>query len=657
MGFVYLGIPFLTIVVIFLDLLGLQQTGQLRATGRRVALLQTILLVGTWVVVQSELLGLVKALSTTGVVLSWLLALCAATWFGWRKKLLAIGWRGLQKSLPSLTRMEAIFISGLGIILALILLVALLSPANTSDSLQYHMSRVVHWAENHNLAHYPTAYEPQLLHPIMAELAILNLRLLWENDQLANLVQWFSMLLAFVGVSSLVSILGSGRKAQMAAVAFAASLPMGILQASSTQNDYVTALWLTILAVMVILARQPERGIEAPLSIGAALGLGMVTKGIFYPYAIPFMLWLFLHWLKEGKWSLVLKRGILIVSIVLILNLGYWVRNFHTFGGPLGPSDWVSDMTAWGGFKSLAARLVENITHNFAPPDQPSTQWMLATFRTVFKNADPSVEEFKLIWRWNHEDYAGNPLHMFLIAAATLILLILMLKKRLIKPDMVWFTCAALGSFVALAWVVHYDPYGGRFQLPFFVICAPLFGIVCEKTGGWRLSTGAAFFCLLAALPWVFFNRTRPLIALEDNPGEFAVRPLPYMGYTEIGSILTVDPETILFANWRYLQKPYSRITQALKDTDCKKIGLRIDSHDIEYAFWWLLEAPQNGMRLENLYYADNLARYADPSFHPCAILCTICENRTRLHGLELNMTAGEIRLFMEGVYNPDPGK
>ena len=609
-------------------------------------------------VVQSELLSLMKALSQQGVALAWLLTLGAAALFGWRKALLAAGWRSLRNSLGSLTLLERFFIFVLGLILALILLVALLSPANTTDSLLYHMSRVVHWAENHSLAHYPTGYEPQLLNPIMAEIAILNLRLLWGNDQLANLVQWCSMLLALVGVSTLASLLGSGRKGQMAAVAFAASLPMGILQASSTQNDYVKALWLTILAVMVILACQPETGIVAPLSIGAALGLGLVTKGTFYPYAVPFMLWLVLHWLHQGKWRLILMRSILIVAIVLILNLGYWARNIKTFGGPLGSSDWVSYKTSGGGLKSLAARLVENLAFNFAPPDQPSTEWMLAAIRSVFLNADPSVKDFQLIWRWNHEDYAGNPLHMFFIATAILILLILMLSKRAIEPDILWYTCAALGSFIILIWVIQYDEqFGVRLQLPFFVISAPLFGVICAKIGGWRLSTGAAFFCLLASLPWVFFNRTRPLIALEENPGKFAIRPLPYMGFTEISSILTVDPETILFANWKYLQKPYSRLAQAVKATDCKNIGLRIDSHDIEYALWWLLGEPQNGRRIESLYCANNLACYADRTFRPCAILCTICSDRTRLHGLELNMSAGEIKLFMGGVYDPDPDK
>lgn len=51
------------------------------------------------------------------------------------------------------------------------------------------MSRVAHWVQNQSLRHYATGYIPQLVHPIIAETAILNLRLLWGDDRLANLVQ------------------------------------------------------------------------------------------------------------------------------------------------------------------------------------------------------------------------------------------------------------------------------------------------------------------------------------------------------------------------------------------------------------------------------------------------------------------------------------
>jgi hypothetical protein len=59
-------------------------------------------------------------------------------------------------------------------------------------------------------------------------------------------------------------------------------------------------------------------------------------------------------------------------------------------------------------------------------------------------------------------------------------------------------------------------------------------------------------------------------------------------------------------------------------------------------------------MRLETLYYADYLARYADASFKPCAIICTICSDVNRLHGFDLAGTYPEVKLYMGGNYDPN---
>jgi hypothetical protein len=281
-------LPVLTFIVVFLNLVGLQQINKLKPLGWRIALLQTALLAGVFIVLQSELLSLFKALVQVWVAVLWGIALFVSTFAGLRQNLLAPGWKELIERLKRLSKLELAFAAATGVIILLLLVVAYLSPPNNVDSLQYHMSRVMHWAEDQSLAHYPTGFEPQLINPIGAEIVILNLRLLWGSDQLANLVQWFSMILSLVGVSALAGLLGAGRKGQMAAAAFAASIPMGVLQATSTQNDYVAALWLVCLAVFVVLAVKQEASIIELFSLAAALGLGLLTKGTFYPYAVPF---------------------------------------------------------------------------------------------------------------------------------------------------------------------------------------------------------------------------------------------------------------------------------------------------------------------------------------------------------------------------------
>ncbi len=649
----------LTFVVVFLDLVGLQQTHKLRPLGWRIALLQTALLVSVFIVLQSELLSLFKALTQVWVAVLWAIALLVSAFVGWGQGLLAQGWKRVIKSLKSLSKLEVAFVAALGTIIALLFIVAYLSPPNNINSLQYHMSRVVHWAENQGLGHYPTGFEPQLMNPIGAEIVILNLRLLWGSDQLANLVQWFSMVLSLVGVSALAGLLGAGRKGQMAAVAFAASIPMGILQATSTQNDYVASLWLVCLAVFVVLAVQREASLTELLSLAAALGLGLLTKGTFYPYAVPFGVWLIIHWLSQRKFVIFFKRAVLIVAVVIILNLGYWARNTITYGGPLGSQAWVSSNTSVS-HRPIPAlvRLVQNIAINFASPDKTAPSMMVLFVRTIFQHIYPAIGNFNAISGWNHEDVAGNPLHMFLVPVTVVLLLLLVGMKRIKDRRLLWYGLTVLGCFFVFSFITRFNSYGTRYQVPFFACWAPVFGVVFAMFGERRLASTAAFLLLLAALPWVLFNTSRPLIGVTDTPEMFSIRPVGYLTDTKIGSVLITSPSTILFSNRSIQLGPDIHMINAIKASGCKNIGLRIDSHDIEYQYWWMLGAPQSGVRIETIYYSDLLARYADPSFKPCAIICTICSDRNHLNGMDLTSPYGKNAwLFLGNTYDPDPNK
>jgi hypothetical protein len=51
--------------------------------------------------------------------------------------------------------------------------------------------------------------------------------------------------------------------------------------------------------------------------------------------------------------------------------------------------------------------------------------------------------------------------------------------------------------------------------------------------------------------------------------------------------------------------------------------------------------------RLETIYTVPRLEPLIDRSFSPCAIICTICGDRDRLHGLDLYHAAGEVKLFV----------
>ncbi len=649
-------LPFLTVVFVFLDLLGLQKEGSSRLTGWRVALLQAVLMAGVFIAIQSEIFSLFHALSRPYVAGLWLLALVLSMGLGISKGWINRGWRSWVKSLRALDWFEIVSLVAFSLIFLLLMVIVIIAPPNNTDSLRYHMSRVVHWAQDRSIAHYPVGITAQLTNPVGAELIILQLRLLWGNDQLASLPQWLSLILSAIGVSLGAKLLGAGRKGQLAAAAFAISIPMGLLQATSTQNDYVTAVWLTIMTVFVLYSCQAEPSWAEILSISAALGLGLLTKGTFYPIAVPWGIWLGIHWLKHRKLLAFLKRSVLIILILIVLNAGYWVRNIITYGGPFGPTEWVSLMTTAdkGVLKPLASNLVKNIALNLATPSSRINEEMVNFIKSRFQESDPDVRGFKLNWGWNHEDIAGNPLHLVLVIVILGAVFRLVALRRVKDHQLLWYTLAAIFSFIVFVLVTHFDQYGVRYQLPLIVIWAPAFGTFFSRMSGRWLTPLAIGIFFVISLPYVVFNSTRPMIAVKNGPEPYAIQPFPGLQITRSSSIYFADQQSLLFANWPELRKPYAEITQDIRDYGCKQVGLRLDSPDLEYSLWWLLKAPQSGIRIESIYYPSLLARYADPNFKPCAIICTICTERTQLHGLELfKIYDSGMKLFIGDAYSP----
>lgn len=224
----------------------------------RKAILSALLIVGIFIVATTEILSLVYWLNFVAVLLAWssfnlgllVTIICQKYYRG----IITALTKAIYLLPQQLSWFLASLLLGIISILAIVGIIALVAPPNTWDSMTYHMSRVVHWIQNGGVAHYPTYNLPQLFHPPFAEFGITHLHILSNSDRLANLVQWFSAVGSAIGVSLIAKELNADRRRQVFAVVFAATIPMAILQASSSQNDYVVTFWLVCLAYYILLS-------------------------------------------------------------------------------------------------------------------------------------------------------------------------------------------------------------------------------------------------------------------------------------------------------------------------------------------------------------------------------------------------------------------
>jgi len=634
-----------TFIVVFFCLQGYHHNRRTPLADWRMSVLQSATLLGGYMVLFSELLSLFHALTVFWVAAFWGAALIFSTILGWRSGWIHEGFQSLKTGWTKPGWFDILAGTILTIILALLFFVAVKSPVNNNDALRYHLARVVHWIQDQSLSHFATAYLPQVMHPIGAELEIFNIYLLWGNDRPVNLVQWISMVGALVAVSGLVSLMGGSKTAQWLAITFSVSLPVGILEATNAQNDLVTAFWYLTLLYSILLLKCHKSFIFDSIIIGLCLGMGMLSKATFYTFAIAPLVYMTILFFRYYKTRQAIISLFLVGIIAISLNLGFWTRNILSFGSPFGQQDFVAGHISRGLVPgTILTGSLRNLSQNLVTPSDSFNAMIVMAMKNSLSVIDPAMENFDLEWGWNHEDLAGNPLHLILFFLS---LILLAMFYRKFPASGIWsYLVIVLVSYWILGTIVRYDLYGNRYQLPIFISFAPLVGITYAVLTPRRITHSLSVLLLLSAFPWVLFNRTRPLIAMRDSSDPYTI---PCLAGCTTGSILNEPPEKTMFAVWGTMGEAYVDAMLQVKKTGCKDIGLKLDSNDLEYAYWYLIGAPQNEMRLESIVTSPELERYLDPTFKPCIIICTTCSREAvTLNGMQLIGGYDRIQIYAD---------
>jgi len=400
----------------------------------------------------------------------------------------------------SLSRTEIFLLICVTFVVLILALAAYIAPPNTWDSLTYHMTRVVHWMQNKNVNYYPTHNIRQLVHAPFSEFAILHLQVLSNGDRFANFVQWFSMIGSLIGVSLIAKLLGGNPLKQVFAAVIAATIPMGILQATSTQTDYVTSFWLVCFVYFLMrLIKHPDNLLYSVVA-GISLGLAILTKQTAYILALPFLIWYFLAGLKNFK-TQTAKSLLIIGSLAILVNAGSYMRNYDLLRNPLAANaESGSAINRAFAPKSIFSNIIRHIgLHSYTPFESLNTISTKSINKAhKFLNIDISDPRstcnksyFPIGFSLN-EDYTGNFLHFML--ALTAMALILFSKRKRENKDLVNYGIAVMFSFILLCSIFKWSPHISRYHLPFFVLGAPFIALALPEDNPLRAGKIASIF-------------------------------------------------------------------------------------------------------------------------------------------------------------------
>ena len=487
------------------------------------------------VVGATELLSLPALLRLPGLLAFWLCALgLAAVWL-WRSGDRA-ALEDRSRRLGAAWRTRRPELLGVVAVLAVVLLVAIVSPPNNWESMAYRMMRVAMWQQQGSIEHYPTGYPPQLYHPPLVSYHALQLQILAGGDRFANVAEWLALVGCAVAASLVARELRQPFGVQVVAAVLAATVPMGLLMGSSTQGNVLAAYWLACF-VLLFLQQVRRPSLWRLLGCGCAAGFAVLAKPTAYVLLPPVALALGLY----GVFALGPRRGVgvlaAVAAIAVTLNAGLYSRNWETFGHPVSVAGERTHLNERLGADVLAANLVRNSMLHWALPSARFNAALVASAAAVLDGI-PDLPEATtgrelasvgLKGRFN-EVGGANLLHWWLLAVAVPGLLWLGTRARLgAGAEATSCLLAAwLAAVLAFSGIVTWEQWNTRYDLALFMLGSPLAAVFLGRVLGrraWALRAVCGLF-LAAAVPFLLLKESAPLLRVDFDYDTLPAEPV-----------------------------------------------------------------------------------------------------------------------------------
>ena len=578
--------------------------------GIRELFIWKVIIASILVVLSTEIFSIFDAINGTNIKLFWtvvLLIFIAGVFYLY--KIIAIYLNSLEIK-KYFSSFEFFFIL---LILLLTLLNTLLYSPNTIDAMAYHMPKVMHWVQNSNINFYPTDDLRQLVLAPFSEFVIMHLYLLTNVDNFSGLVQWYSMFICCITVSLIVKEFGCNYKYQIFSVLFCITLPMGILQSTSTQTDYVASMWLSLIAYFIL--KYINSGLLRHIfGFAFSLGLGILTKGTVYIFAFSFCIWIGLYVITNNR-----KHFIYLFTvplIILILNIGHLNRNINLFGNPLGfNKESISTKTINEviNIETMTSNLVRNIGLNLSVPSKKINSFTTKKITSFLNYLNISTEDPATTWNPGYgyfipfsfyESSAPNTFHFIIIIF--FVTFSMMGKKKLLYNEK-YYTYAIITGFILFSLLIKWTSVNNRLLLSFFILCSPIISLLLYKYQFNKLTRILSVVLLFYSTPYVLFNKSRPLLAEMNLDNKIPKFSKPFFLKQSRSEQYFIADKFYSYGknkNRKDLYKYYSKVVEKIKLSNCDRIGFNSAGRNIEYPLWVLLKKNLDNKDL-NFFIVD----------------------------------------------------
>lgn len=557
----------------------------------------------------TESLSLFHALTTRKVILLWgILLIGVLGCYGLKcRKTMILAPEAIRKkscfgnrwkdwtSLEVFLLLMAILLSGIMFLLSYRIV------PNNWDSMTYHLPRVMNWIENGSATYYPTNNPRQLYYSNFSEYVILHIMLIFQNDQMVNLVQWFAYAASGYMLYRIVRKLELKRIYALLAALLYMLCPLAIAESVTTQVDLVGTMWCLIFAYFALKIGKSSAPLNSRDNLigvafcAASIGLGYLTKSSVC-FVMPFILvWLLIACvIKKEKIGNIIICIALAGAVILALALPGFIRNYNAFGSIIPTSEMGRLMIDWSYDPFVyVLNTLKNLTIQTVGMEDCSglwnfTMWLAMTLGYDIEDsrisAYPGFAEGRACSKSFHHDTAGAQMLLILagvaVVAGIILFMIKIIKKERwsnLREDM-FVIFAAIGAaslFVCIRW----QPWGNRLMLPALPFLSLFIVYVLSK---WKINKKLVVVLVSVSL----------ILMMPDAYQSVRKQVVDYMEPQFEGK----DRFELYFLNRYQMEEPYRAIVERISEADPHSIGLLLGGDDYEYPLWAALKTKENVM-------------------------------------------------------------
>ncbi len=524
---------------------------------------------------------------------------------------------------------EWIWLGVVAAIFTVLAVVAYLYPPNNADAMAYHLAHVEHWIQNRTIAPFATHYLAQVELSPLAEYFQTHLHLLSGSDRFDASGELLACLVSVIGVTELARLLGASRWAQVMSAVICATIPSGILLATSAENDYVAAA--TSLALLVLLAGFTfgRNWMCQSLIIGVAAALTYMTKGdvplMVGPAALGLLaLAIYRLWRIRGWTKAILslsKRLLAMVIGATAVALPFLVQNIQLFGSVAGPVS-RGTLSTPETFNGAAANIVRSTSSNFdigngvSGLDTTVARIILGPLGHLYSAFGISPNNFHYTITPNYNSFqaadfselslfdavGANPWHVLLMVASIVVLIVAVRRgASSLRTALVLATALTIG-FLLFSGLARWSPDNVRYAMPLLVAWSAVIALALDRFPRW-VGRVVMIGLVVVCIPQLLDNGARPLVPPKSNHGNYLASYF-YSGVT---------------ADQVRAAESYESITTMIKESTCTHVGLG-NMIELEYPIWVALGHDHWHGTIDD-YNVKNVSAKLEPSYRPCAVI------------------------------------